>query len=382
MARKITCGELSIDKMSPEPLHLQLRSELLSLLRRTDCSPGDQLPSERQLVDYFGIHRTTVHRAYAELLHQNLAERAPDKSLRIVPGLLQKLRPVFPTLGLVLPMCFSEFIELNDRGALLYLKGIIDRATMLGCSTTMLPLPALDTPPELIHKFIRLKCEPMSGLIHFGSRSIYPDPPLEAVLREAKIPQICISGRTQFPNVGSVVADIRQGIRELCAEMRKRQIRKVGIVDYFDSINDSGSGAKLFVYSARLQEQEVIAVLREEGFECREEWQLFHCRDAAVLAGQLYEMMEKAEHPELLWCSNCDTLRLAFDACRIARINVPGNLALVGSNPDAAIPGAAGIPHPFREIGERAVDWLFNYGANPHPNHIRIASVFHKGSTF
>jgi GntR family transcriptional regulator len=57
------------------PLHSQIRSELLSEIRSGRFRPGDQIPTEPELISRFNVSRTTVRRALRDLEAMGLIDR-------------------------------------------------------------------------------------------------------------------------------------------------------------------------------------------------------------------------------------------------------------------------------------------------------------------
>lgn len=66
--------------MNKQPLHLHI-SEKLRQQIGNDYSPGEQLPSERQLMAQFRVSRITVRRAIANLVDQGLVVRQHGKGV-------------------------------------------------------------------------------------------------------------------------------------------------------------------------------------------------------------------------------------------------------------------------------------------------------------
>ena len=58
---------LRIDQMSPEPVYLQLRDQIVAAIARGKLRPADRLPSVRALASDLGINLRTVNKAYAVL---------------------------------------------------------------------------------------------------------------------------------------------------------------------------------------------------------------------------------------------------------------------------------------------------------------------------
>ena len=105
------CSQISIDKDSAEPLHIQLIGELRRLIREMNQEEYDVLPSERFLCSYLKLHRSTVHKAYDSLLSSGIVRRLPDKSLIPRSSARKRLEGQLPAIGIVLPCRFSQYIS-------------------------------------------------------------------------------------------------------------------------------------------------------------------------------------------------------------------------------------------------------------------------------
>ncbi len=65
----------SIDPNAPAPLYYQIRENLRELIRSGELPPGDLIPSERELSEFYGVNRLTVRQAVTELVHDGLLRR-------------------------------------------------------------------------------------------------------------------------------------------------------------------------------------------------------------------------------------------------------------------------------------------------------------------
>jgi len=84
-----------IDKMKGEPLHHQLKELIRAQILSGELETHAQLPSERELCDQYGISRTTVRRAMAELLSEGLVYTTIGKGTFVAPPPLQEeLQPL------------------------------------------------------------------------------------------------------------------------------------------------------------------------------------------------------------------------------------------------------------------------------------------------
>ena len=78
----------------------QLAEQLRELIGRGEYPVGNLLPAERQLQERFGVSRTTVRRALAELVSMGWAESSPKRKKQAVDAAnedqLAELREKFP----------------------------------------------------------------------------------------------------------------------------------------------------------------------------------------------------------------------------------------------------------------------------------------------
>lgn len=70
---------ITIDYKSRLPIYEQLVARIRTLALNGALSPGEQLPSVRQLSGQLGINPNTVQRAYASLLHEGIVEAVTGK---------------------------------------------------------------------------------------------------------------------------------------------------------------------------------------------------------------------------------------------------------------------------------------------------------------
>jgi GntR family transcriptional regulator len=61
---------MPLNRQSPIPLYYQLAESLVEKIREGDFKPGDQLPSERELTETYGISRMTVRQGINYLMRE------------------------------------------------------------------------------------------------------------------------------------------------------------------------------------------------------------------------------------------------------------------------------------------------------------------------
>lgn len=72
-------GADAIDRHSAAPMYDQLRQLIIDGIARDGLQPGDPLPGEHRLCERYGISRTVVRQALAQLEHEGLVERVKGK---------------------------------------------------------------------------------------------------------------------------------------------------------------------------------------------------------------------------------------------------------------------------------------------------------------
>lgn len=68
-----------LDKTVPIPLYFQLKSLILAEIKNGDYASGSMIPTENELVESFGISRTTVRQAITELVQEGWLYRIKSK---------------------------------------------------------------------------------------------------------------------------------------------------------------------------------------------------------------------------------------------------------------------------------------------------------------
>lgn len=82
---------MELKREAPTPLYVQLKHSLLAQINQ--LLPHQQLPSERELCEQFGVSRTTVRQAINEMIHEGLVySRAGKGTFVSEPKINQQLR--------------------------------------------------------------------------------------------------------------------------------------------------------------------------------------------------------------------------------------------------------------------------------------------------
>ncbi len=77
--------EMKINRNSPIPLYYQVYEILKKRIKSGEFRPGNYLPSENRLAEYYGVSRLTIREALSELAKEGLIEKKKGKG-SIVTG--------------------------------------------------------------------------------------------------------------------------------------------------------------------------------------------------------------------------------------------------------------------------------------------------------
>jgi len=76
---------ISISEEDQRPIYLQIAADIKDQIRTGDLSPGDELPSVRELADSLDVNLHTVHRAYQKLREQGIIRMRLGQRAKIAP---------------------------------------------------------------------------------------------------------------------------------------------------------------------------------------------------------------------------------------------------------------------------------------------------------
>lgn len=112
---------IKIDKESYHPLHFQIYSSIKDAIQNKRLLPGDKLPTEEELCQYFNISRPVVRQAYNKLIEEEYINRHKGKGSFV-------LNPKTKYTILQSLHSLTEQITMNNMNPTIeeYLREIID----------------------------------------------------------------------------------------------------------------------------------------------------------------------------------------------------------------------------------------------------------------
>jgi DNA-binding GntR family transcriptional regulator len=83
LARPFNLPPIALNRMSPQPVYLQLCAALERAIRDGGLPAGSRLPSTRAAAKFFGVSRNTVVAAYETLAADDLIESVTGSGTRV-----------------------------------------------------------------------------------------------------------------------------------------------------------------------------------------------------------------------------------------------------------------------------------------------------------
>ena len=356
--------EIHLDRKRPDQIYYQLAEALAHMIGAGRLPAGAVLPSIQKMSDEIGISRTTIRKAYRDLLNRGLLRKKSPYRYEVETRKKTAGQEPFPSIGIILPSSFSLLLAQNNNAPLPYMEGIIDSAMAHNLSTIMLELPALEAAQEEIRIFNEKLSRRLIGLVHLGGRDHYPDRPLEAVMRNRDLAQVYLSGIPKFPNVGAVMCDEISAAESLAKRFHELNHRDIGILLLFSSWDDLGTNLML-TYASRIRGSIIRPVFERSGLNCDDRFHCAGCCSLQATRTKLKEKIQSGNLPSVYWCHNDQVAQWCIQTLNEQGIRVPEDISVVGFDGlPVAPPELTTFNMPFYAMGRRCVEMLLKYYEN------------------
>ena len=376
MTDKRFVPKITVDKSSPNPLHLQLANSISKSIVKHRLKAGTALPYENWIAGEFEINRNTVHRAYEKLISDGFAKELNGRrGIFVADAARKKYMPAFPAIGIVTSDNFSDLVYKSSQNSLAYFSGVIDRATETKHSAIFLHLPDAEDKAEKIQQWIDDTVPRLSGIVHFGRGSQKNDLSLRMLLEHKQTPQVLISGFSELPHISSVNGDVSSGGMSAAELLKSNGHRKIGVLSsFFSSKKDD-----LLNYYAGERPQMMIECFRKCNLRIDPEWISLSEGGEKTLKKNIRKILNMKERPTAFWCQNDN---IAIEAIRILNgfgLDVPGDISIIGF--DDVKEGASSNPplttirQPCYALGQQAVDLLIDIFKNGSPGDARNVKI-------
>ena len=277
---------------------------------------GSLLPTERELVDSFGVSRTTVRRALHQLVNTGWAESIPNRGVSARMGHVADVRQVIGYIdhaGNVVP---ELFFALNTR-----------------CQSRGLILTHVDSRPAGTEAALEYCLEHRLAAAVVWSKTINPDlERLNNVLRS--VPIVAVDHGLRGVETDVVACDVFQGakaaVKHLAAQGRKR-IGIVGMLDSLDTTQDRFAGYLEGMFEVGLQPQPK---------------DFLFTRTSGIMTGDtatLERRLSDPDAPDAIFVMQDHVLEDVLFATSKLGVSIPETLALVTMGSDDPYSGRADL---------------------------------------
>ncbi|MGG4552804.1 GntR family transcriptional regulator [Paenibacillus humicus] len=328
------------------PKYMQLKNELLSWFETGKLQPGQQVPSENEISEQFGISRQTVRQTFGELEKEGWLERIQGKGT-FARNPLRREGEQVKTIGIITTYISDYIFPHIVRGAEAELRSKGYR----------LLLSSTDNNKEKEMESLQLMTsQPLSGLIIEPTKSAEGNPNLSYFLslQEKGIPYLMINEKYRELECPCLKVD-----DELGGYLAARHLLEKGhtsIVGFFKRDDLQGvNRLKGFLAAHRefgisVSPQRVVTYTTEE-------------KDGVpyTQAVQLLQQDEEGR-PTAFVCYNDQLAVVLMEAVQQCSLRVPEDVSVVGFD-DSSLALASGtklttLTHPKTEMGELAARQL------------------------
>jgi DNA-binding LacI/PurR family transcriptional regulator len=299
-------------------------------------TPGEQIPSTKDLSEQMSVSLVTAHRALQELVDDGVLERAQGKGTFVHRRYLdRKSAPSQTRVGLVL----HEASSIGDFYHGQIFEGVRQAAADLRVDLMLL---------RYGEDGGRSDCS--------GYLFVNPLPSeLETFLASAggRQPVVVVGARSEVRRVASVDVDNIDVARHAVKHLRELGHKRIGYVGGDDTISNSRDRWLGFRDACRANDVAIVAnrIIRSSGW---------HLQDSERAA--LTETLKAADRPTAIFAAGYYFALDAYAAAAAAGLGVPSDLSIVGVDdpPSAAhlSPPLTTVRQPLVQLGQRALNEL------------------------
>lgn len=334
-------------KEKTPPKYIQLKKEILVWLDTGKLRPNEQMPSENDIAEQFGLSRQTVRQTLGELEQEGRLYRVQGKGTFVAEARERESRYESQTIGLVTTYISDYIFPHIVRGTEAAIRA---RGYRLLLSST-----DNDKGRER-ESLSMLTSQPLSGLIIEPTKSAEGNPNLAyfLALNNRRIPYVMINARYPEISCPSLVIDDEEGGCTAAGHLLELGHRR--IVGFFKTDDQQGVlRLKGFMRAHQLEgsllpPEFVISYRTEE-----------KAKKPVAEAARLLELPE-GERPTAFVCYNDELALQLLEVIRQAGLSVPQDISIVGFD-DSPLATATEVKlttlvHPKAEMGEDAASML------------------------
>jgi len=285
-------------------------------IQRGETPPGSLLPSERQLQQIYGVSRTTVRRALAELVASGWADSSPNR------GIIARTGPVKPRSNWVAYVDHRDHVHKS-----LFFK-LHRELAPLGFDLVLVDSQEIGTMGAL-----RRSAEDGFAAAFVWPKVAFVDPAeLEEVL--AKLPVIAVDHSIGGEPSDLVMSDHHQGARLAVSHLIEQGRKRIAISGNMTALEDAQlrfRGYMTALYEHSLPVEASDFVFSSPNSDPHEDPRLLRFR------------LGQPDRPDALFVLHDMSVPALVEAILDAGLSVPGDVAVVGFGND--------LPFGIEEVG-------------------------------
>ncbi|SEM55190.1 GntR family transcriptional regulator [Paenibacillus sp. OV219] len=329
------------------PKYVQLKKEILDLMGKGKLQPDDQMPSENEIAEQFGMSRQTVRQALGELEQEGRLYRMQGKGT-FVANPKDEHYAEAKTIGLVTTYISDYIFPHIVRGA--------EAAVRARGYSLLLSSTDNDKGRER-ESLSMLTSQPLSGLIIEPTKSAEGNPNLAyfLALNNRRIPYVMINARYPEISCPTLVIDDEEG--GFTAAEHLLHLGHRHIAGFFKTDDLQGI----------LRLKGFMRAHQEESAELHPDFVVSYRTEEK--AGRVIEIAEEllgrpeGKRPTALVCYNDELALRLLEVIRKAGLSVPQDVSIVGFD-DSWLATATEmklttLTHPKLAMGEDAANMLF-----------------------
>lgn len=350
---------LRLDLHASGPMYHRMRQDILARIRRGEFGPGDQLPSESQLCEQYGVSITTARRALLELVKEGVVQRRAGVGTMVSPRVRQ-VRLAFVNVGYL-----GESLRRVSDAMGQLIAGIGERAWQQDASFSMTGIDA-DGAATYLRDLVRDRSA--DGVLLRTADNVTAE--MLEILEGAGLPYVAIKRHIPGRPMNCVVSDDVAGGRLATAHLIARGHRRIGFVCAKPHLTMSEE--RFTGYRQALAEHDLpIAgeLVARDAPDFLPEW-----GDRAVEG-----LLQLPSPPSAVFIAS-DTMALGgYEAARRAGLRVPEDLAIVGYDDIAPVallqPPLTTVRTSHYEFGQVSAQLLIDLieGRQDPPQQRRLA---------
>jgi DNA-binding LacI/PurR family transcriptional regulator len=359
---------LELSNLVDQPLYDKLKDAIREQVRQGRWSPGDRVPTVRQLSQDLGIAYTTVARGIRELVLEGVLDSNLGGGTRVA---LRRAQQRLGTLG-ILGYAPSNEIE-RSSACNNHLLGVLQEQVLAQCHTVVYDHQRPGVPVSAMFRDMTL----VDGLLLLGQKH-HPVQSLVQLTRQGT-PVVWVAD-SHVPELASVNSANLEDTMRATRLLLERGHRRIALLDSPVVCDDTGMSSRLIGYRQ---------AMAHSGVGLHPQWLI----NDRLVEGQARHLLSLDPSPTALICTNAGHFRQLHDLLKGSPVE-PGNPLEACVYDDDLWHRAESlninylrIEQPWQQMADTAVRLLLEfiesgaYEPRQHELPSRIVEVLRDGST-